>query len=227
MDSAAPRVGAGPFRGMRYRTNSAASVYNPKLLGSYEFELHPVAEAICALSPQCIVDVGAAEGYYAVGFALRLPKSRVIAFEMDKSALAGLRRLAAMNRCAERVELRGKCTPAELRACLIDAERTVLICDVEGFESVLLDPLDVPRLRNVSILVELHEQSSPGVTRLLLDRFSHTHGCQVIEYQKRQPQHIDPFSRRCSRLPDRWKMYLLSERPVATPWLWMRALPES
>ena len=77
---------------MRCIGNAAgnAHIHIPKLLGVYERELNPYIEQACALNFPLIVDVGAAEGYYAVGMALRNPSARVIAFEMDARAREAL-----------------------------------------------------------------------------------------------------------------------------------------
>src|ERR1700722_2566319 len=74
------RVRTGPFAGMRYGSVSVGSAYIPKLLGIYERELSSFIEAACLKRPDLIVDVGAAEGYYAVGLAVRNPTAKVIAF---------------------------------------------------------------------------------------------------------------------------------------------------
>jgi len=66
-------VASGPFRGMRYVARAYHSAYHAKLLGTYEMELHGIVEELCRETPGIIVDVGAAEGYYAVGLAMRLP----------------------------------------------------------------------------------------------------------------------------------------------------------
>lgn len=58
----------------------------PYILGSYEEELHEVVEEIIARSPAVVVDIGAAEGYYAIGFARRLPKTTVFAIDLDSRA---------------------------------------------------------------------------------------------------------------------------------------------
>lgn len=66
-------VRRGPFAGLRYPSHDAVgSSLWPKLLGSYEAELAPTFEALCATPYRTVVDVGAAEGYYAVGLGLRL-----------------------------------------------------------------------------------------------------------------------------------------------------------
>src|SRR4051812_19305855 len=64
------RVLQGPFAGMQYVTESYGSQLVPKLLGSYENELHDLVEQIVAQRPKIVIDIGAAEGYYAVGLAL-------------------------------------------------------------------------------------------------------------------------------------------------------------
>ena len=78
----------GPFRGMRYPERaSVGSALVPKLLGSYERELQPVLEDILAREHSEIVDIGCAEGYYAVGLALRLPAARVFAYDTNVMAI--------------------------------------------------------------------------------------------------------------------------------------------
>lgn len=63
------RILAGPFRGMKYIENSHGSAYLPKILGSYEKELHKFIPRIVEEEYELILDIGAAEGYYAVGLS--------------------------------------------------------------------------------------------------------------------------------------------------------------
>ena len=155
-------VVSGPFAGLKYGDVSQGSAYIPKLLGIYERELTPQVAEIVLLHPKLIVDIGAAEGYYAVGLARLLPEARVIGFEMDASGRNALSGTVARNECAERVEVRGKCEPHDLAEALGHEDSAVVICDVEGYEEVLLDPVEVPRLTNTAILVELHDFVIPG-----------------------------------------------------------------
>ena len=83
-------VRSGPFAGLRFYVTKAAvgaprvaDCLPAKLIGCYEQELHPGIERLLGSSPSTIVNVGAAEGYYAVGLAMRAPGSRVHAFEPD------------------------------------------------------------------------------------------------------------------------------------------------
>ena len=110
------RVRLGPFAGMRYLDHSFGSAYLPKLLGTYERELAPAIEEMCATGPGLIVNVGAAEGYYAVGLARRNPGARVVAFESVPAGQAALLKMAKLNGLAAQIKVHGRCHPADLEA---------------------------------------------------------------------------------------------------------------
>src|ERR1700751_5228426 len=63
----------GPFEGMKYPYDVVLSSCVPKLVGCYEEELHSVIEQIIRGRYSIVVNVGCAEGYYAVGLALKMP----------------------------------------------------------------------------------------------------------------------------------------------------------
>jgi hypothetical protein len=71
------RVMAGPFKGLRLRCSGVSFDYF-EALGVHEQCLYPVVEDVIARRPEAVVNVGAAFGYYALGFARRLPGGRVI-----------------------------------------------------------------------------------------------------------------------------------------------------
>lgn len=214
-------VYGGPFRGMRYASGSVGSVYYPKLLGTYEKELHGVMEEIVSLEPALIVDVGAAEGYYAVGLATRLPQARVIAFEMDDEGRRHLREMAAANGVSDRVDVRGKCEPVDFREALAGSRKTVIICDVEGYESELLCGPGAPDLRSSWLLVELHEFAAPGIGERLAATTAATHHSERI-WQTSRTLDDYPFSNWLTALlPQAYGSYQVQEfRPERMSWLW-------
>lgn len=61
----------------------------PKLLGSYECELHEIIESALRSNHHRVIDVGSAEGYYAVGFALKRG-CHVVAFDTDPQNLCNV-----------------------------------------------------------------------------------------------------------------------------------------
>jgi hypothetical protein len=170
----------------------------PKLAGTYECELAGVIERIVARAPRTVIDVGAAEGYYAVGLATRLPTARIVAYEMETPLHALVRRLAEANGVASRLDLRGACSVASLGRDL-EASRanatlrdTVIVMDVEGFEDTLLDPAAIPELDDVAVLVEVHDTLVPGVGDRLRARFARTHSIESIRSRARSARDLPP-----------------------------------
>src|SRR5207302_355482 len=68
------RILGGPFAGMEYVSAATEGALVPRLLGTYESELHPHLQAFAEAGLDCVVDVGCAEGYYAVGLARMMPE---------------------------------------------------------------------------------------------------------------------------------------------------------
>lgn len=211
------RVLSGPFKGMLYAAETSEGSRNPRLIGCYEACLAPVIEEIVATGYDTVVDVGSAEGYYAIGLALRMPRARVIARDTDPKAHTACAALARANGVEARVEIGGVVAPGDLAGLV--RGRTVIICDIEGAEDALLDPAAAPDLARVDLLVEVHEGMKPGLLALLSHRFAATHDIRRIE------RRIDD-----SGLPD-WshglgdldRLLLLWEwRSTPTPWIWMR-----
>ncbi|MDB5688872.1 MAG: hypothetical protein JWL91_748 [Sphingomonas bacterium] len=179
IDPGVARLATGPFAGMRYFTRSTGSLLGPKLLGSYEEEIAPWISEALAARYDAVVDVGSAEGYYAVGFAVGSPDTAVFAYDVDPKSQEFVRALAAENGVAGRVTIGGWCDHSELEGRLSGVDRALLIVDIEGYENGLLDPGRVPALRRTDIIVELHEHARPGVTSRLLNRFAYSHAIDV------------------------------------------------
>lgn len=193
------RVRQGPFRGMRYVRDSVCSTLAPKLLGTYELELEDWIEPLFAHPPATIINIGAAEGYYAVGFALLCPHTRVVAFEAEAQGRDLMARLAGQNRLAGRVQIEGACTAETLRPFL-DAEKApLLFVDIEGGETALLDPARLPALRRCPMIIELHESHAPAAD-ILRTRFVPTHSIQERWTKPRTLEDLPPVLRLLARL---------------------------
>ncbi len=168
----------GPFKGMKYIKRSSGSALLPKILGSYE---EPIQDWIGEIISDCkyinILDIGCAEGYYACGFALKMPKTNIIAFDTDREARANSNELKQLNNL-KNIEIRPECTHAELN--VMSRSGTLIFCDIEGFEDILLDPKIVPNLKVVDLLVELHDFIVPDITNKIIERFYFTHTIRMV-----------------------------------------------
>lgn len=180
------QVQGGPFAGMEFPSFAIgrAEMLVAQLLGAYERELHPCLRAVIDAQYETIVDIGASDGYYAVGLARACPRSRVLAYELNPLPARVGRRLAEANHVADRVEPRGECTVAEL-ATLPMGRGTFILCDCEGAEDQLMDPDAVPQLRATAAVVELHEFASPGIEERIVERFGPSHSIEVVQSERR------------------------------------------
>jgi hypothetical protein len=182
------RVINGPFMGMRYARSGMVKF--SQMLGTYERCLIPVVERVIEQRPRVIIDVGAAYGYYALGFARRCPGSHIIAYEQDSTRLDLMRKYCHLNRLDDRVETRGECTVTSLDEDLKRSPGAFVFMDAEGAEDELLSP-EIRNIEQSEMLVELHEMFVPGVTGRLRERFAPTHMSSVIPQAAIQSQPDD------------------------------------
>ena len=211
-------VMSGPFRGMRYARRAFGSLIAPKILGTYEVEIADEVERRIARGYERIVVAGAAEGYYAVGFALRLPACRVTAFEVREEARQEMAAVASENGVADRVEIRGLCDVPSLEEAINSSFDTLLLCDIEGTEAVLLDPRVLPVLSSLDIIVETHEEFVPGVERAIEGRFLATHDIRGIAQVPRRAEDAK-FLGATRRLGGALEQLLSERRPAGNAWM--------
>jgi hypothetical protein len=173
------RVMTGPFAGLRLFPQGIHPMAAPLLSGLYEYELHGAVESLLCTPYDTIINIGCADGYYAVGMALRCPTARIIAADIEPEMQQRTRQLAAYNGIEDRITLHGEVTAAGLQA--LATGRTLILCDIEGAEDDLLNPANVPALCQCDMLVEQHEVFRPGISERLRMRFTTTHTIEMIE----------------------------------------------
>jgi Methylase of polypeptide chain release factors len=209
-----PHVLNGPFAGMAYVGRAAEGALMPRLLGTYEAELHPYLEAFRREGVDCVIDVGCAEGFYAVGLARLMPEATVHAFDIAAGARAACAELAARNGVAERVIIGEAFAPGDFE--LFAGRRALVIMDVEGAETELLRPDLAPALADMRLIVETH---SPEALRIVGERFAPTHEIRRVD-----------TGGKAFRMPDWMKalahldqlLAVWEWRGIPTPWLVMR-----
>ncbi len=177
---------AGPFKGMKYRPYSFGSGVFTKFVGTYELELQPAVEALDQLNHDLIVDIGSAEGYYAVGLTRRLAAKRTVAFDIIPYAHQLMMENARLNGIADKIETRGACDAPTLESILLAGHRPLVVSDCEGFEDNILNPELVPSLKKATMIVETHDHDIPGITDRLCERFKGSHQVERIEAQTRK-----------------------------------------
>lgn len=183
----------GHFKGMKYIKRASGSALLPKILGSYEEPIQGwIEEVIEKKKYTSILDIGCAEGYYACGFAMRLPNVQVTAYDIDEKARENTAELKKANELSN-IEIKAECTHKELNQK--SKPNTLVFCDIEGFEKILLDPAKAPNLKNVDLLIESHDCFVPNITEELISRFYMTHTMRIIvDYPYRVKQYKTPLT---------------------------------
>jgi hypothetical protein len=171
-------VRAGPFRGMKYVDHSAEGCHLPKLLGCYEHELQPFVEAAIRSGYDEVVNVGCAEGYYAVGLALRLPQATVHAYDIDEGARATCARVAQMNGVEGRLRVARAFTSASFHA--LAGRHALFFIDIEGSELALLAASPDADLASFDFIIECHDAAPGQVSARLLERLGRTHATRLV-----------------------------------------------
>ena len=171
----------GPFKGMKYPAFEAvASGLYPKLIGSYERELSGVIEMACRQEYSEIVDIGCAEGYYAVGCSMRMPAAKVFAYDPSDKARSLCAEMARLNKVYDKIDIRSACTAEEL-ASFHFTKRGLVICDCEGYEFELFNEKNVRNLAKCDLIIETHDFLKPNISSKLRTLFSNTHEITVVK----------------------------------------------
>ena len=104
------------------------------------------------------------------------PKIKEIAFDIDKDARKLCKDLAKLNNC-KNVVVKEKITHNFINKL---PKKTLILCDIEGGETSLLDPKKAPNLYNLDMIVELHDVFGKKILLTMLNRFSTTHKIEIV-----------------------------------------------
>jgi hypothetical protein len=179
-------VQGGPFAGMRYPADLIADVDTPrgKLLGSYEHEIQQPFMAALRRGVRTFIDVGCADGYYAVGMPVADHQITSYAFDLASSARRLCFEVALINAVESRVRIGRRFSTPALES--IDPRDGIMLCDIEGAEADLFDPQLVARLDATTVLIEVHETGRPGLSDYLRRTFDKTHVISRVEQASRE-----------------------------------------
>jgi len=175
-----PTVLRGPFSGLRFPPEVLLNLpCAQRLVGSYEKELHPIFQDLNMRDYQMVVNIGSAEGYYAVGLALLLHLP-VFAFDVDPEERRRCRETAELNGVGSLLRIRAYCDGPTLRK-LARGKRYFIVSDCEGYEVELFDHEAAADLRHSDVLVEIHEAEQEAVYESICGAFTASHLIDTYE----------------------------------------------
>jgi hypothetical protein len=154
----ASTVAYGPFAGLRLSDDAwwGAADRAAMLLGLYEQE---ILLELSGLPDRytTFVDIGAADGYYAVGVLVGGMFERVRCHEVSAAGRKTIHANAVRNGVADRVTIRGYAGSDFLDDFdEDDLAHSVFLFDIEGGEFDLLDADILEKLRHSIVFIELH-----------------------------------------------------------------------
>ena len=214
----------GPLQGLDFLPQSAEGCHIAKLLGCYEQPLQPHIETAIQANYPTLLNIGCAEGYYAVGMARRMPETKVMAFDLNPKAQEVCAALAQKNAVSDRICIGALFNPEDFAAYA--DQKVLVLCDIEGAEKDLLNPEHAPALRGMDLIVESHECLIPGITQQLIKRFTTTHDITVVEDNgQRQIENAPTWFNNLAHLDQLLATWEWRSGP--TPWLVMNARQQS
>jgi hypothetical protein len=184
----------GPFKGLVYPSiNITESTLVPKIVGSYEAQLHPVIEKISKTTYSDILDIGSAEGYYAIGLAKKMTNATVHCFDINENDIRFCKEMADKNNVSN-LTYNNWCDPHTLMNFDFKG-RSLIFCDCEGYEIELFTPEVINSLQNVDVLIELHDIANPIISAEILSRFQHSHSFEIVNNKNVDFSHLTGLDR--------------------------------
>jgi lipopolysaccharide biosynthesis glycosyltransferase len=217
-------VSSGPFEGLKYtELNSFGSSIVPKIFGIYEREIHHVLYDILKNDYSLIIDIGSAEGYYLIGFALQFPKAELIGVDTDNSAIEFCKQMIVANNIPNRIKLINNIDHSFFENKKLLSSKALIFCDCEGYENKLFSIFNMPNLKNVDILVEIHDFIDKTIGDKIFSIFYKSHDIKIFNSES-DNQRIQEFIIEYPFLNYFQLKALISEnRPNIMQWFWIKS----
>ena len=152
-------IAYGSFKGFKFTKNSWWSKHDrgSMILGLYEKE---IIEILLNTSKErsVFIDIGAADGYYAVASVKNYFFDRSYCFEIEQKGRSVIRQNSILNGVAEKVIIFGEANRKSLlKIPKADISNSVVLIDIEGFEFDFLDTNILNILKESVCIIELHD----------------------------------------------------------------------
>ena len=150
-------VANGPFTGMLMNSQTWGGFdINAKILGTYESHVIDELIAISQANPGPFIDIGAADGFFAIGAVISGIAKETYAFEADASSRRSIAINAADNNLVEQIQIREIANTQTISDVLKKEQKAKILIDIEGGEYELLDYDFLDKISNCDVIVELH-----------------------------------------------------------------------
>jgi len=165
------------------------------------------------------VDIGCAEGYYAVGLGMRLRNADIYAFDTNPRGRQACVEMARLNGVDSRIHIGGLCDKNVLRSLPLGV-RALIVADCEGYENELFDGEMGRFLAKHSLIIEAHDFIDIDISSHLRAVFSETHCVQSIKSTDDiQKAHTYRYEQLGKYDTNERRLILGERRPAIMEWL--------
>lgn len=195
-------IAYGPFKGMKLSPNPWWSKNDliTQILNVYE---NHVLEKLIHFSKKKRLDfinIGAGDGYFAIGVAFAKIFKKVYAFEISEIAQDRLRQNIEINKCNDIIDVYGMANFQSLKNIISNNNSAVILIDIEGFEFELLNEELLKFFSNCYFICELHPSlvlNGNEKQSQLISRSKNIFNCSIIQRETYNPNQfieLDQFS---------------------------------
>jgi len=210
------KIAYGPFKGVGINNHSAWSGtkdIGPKIFGLYE---NQILNWIYQKKFDLLIDVGAADGYYALGMLSQKIARRAVTFEISVNDREITKSSAIINNVDDLIFIKGEATSSEIIEVLKSCSNGLIIMDIEGGEYNLITRELLEAAKNYCLVIEIHEVVDKDIQENMLNLCREFHHFEELTSLER----VFPRDKFTEKLTDNERSLLLSEgRPYAMTWV--------
>ncbi len=194
------QIAYGPFKGMQLNQCRNWSRYDliTQILGTYETHVLQKLIAFSKGKNNVFIDLGSADGYFAVGMVFSGIFGHVYAFEKDVEMQRIIKNNAQLNGCEAKMTILGEADEASLKSIISQCKEPItILIDIEGDEYDLLNPNMLSLLSDCSIICELHpwmKEDGKALQKALLSKASAFFDIELIYRESYNPNDFEELS---------------------------------
>ena len=151
-----------------------------KIYGLYENRIQKILKEI---RKPILIDVGAADGYFAIGSLYSGLSEYCYAFEQSEIGKKTLLKTAKINNVSSKLSIKGKVDSKNFLSMLpkdIDFSQVVLLCDIEGEEYNLFTNDILKKLAKANLIIEIHNNVEEKIQKQFLQRVKKYFNTSII-----------------------------------------------
>ena len=213
-------VKQGPFAGLKYpAAKSYGSVFFPKIMGVYEMQLQKYIMEFKKKKYDKIINIGAAEGYYAVGSAMLFSDTKVFAIDKDKKALSFLAKMAKINGVQDYIKI----YDGEVKKFFNEIDpksKNLIISDCEGCEFDIFSNSSTEVFKNSDLIIEMHYKKKDLTIDFqrneFIKRFNDNHDVKIVKPIKNNVENYPSLENMAVKYA---KRFIQENRSINAEWI--------